>query len=278
MNDRFQELTVFVRAADTGSFSATARDLGLSQPSVSRIISELESRPDIKLLLRSTRRVVPTDAGTAYLRKARQILLDLDDADDVARGTDSVRGSLRVAMPSVLCSNILIPALPQFMRDHPQLKLHCLTSDNMQDLVSDGVDLAIRFGNLRDSAFGARKLASLERAVLCSPAYLAARGTPHTPADLAGHDTIVGPGTAGSTTWRFEREDVADAVTIVPRYQFNPAEAAIASAIAGLVFARAAVPMCREALAAGRLVAVLSSYQLEPVDLHAVYPGGARAV
>jgi DNA-binding transcriptional LysR family regulator len=274
VNDRFQELMVFVRAADTGSFSATARDLGLSQPSVSRIVSELEARLGIKLLLRSTRRIVPTEAGAAFLRKARQILYDLEDADESARGVDSLRGVLRVALPSVLCIKILIPGLPLFLKDHPQLKIEFLTSDNMQDLVADGVDLAIRFGKMSDSGFGARKLASLERMLVASPAYLAARGAPAVPADLAQHDLIVGPLVAANWPWSFERDGDTDTIKIEPRFLLNSAEAAIASACHGLGLARAATLMCRDELASGQLVAALPGYKLDPVDLHAVFPAG----
>jgi DNA-binding transcriptional LysR family regulator len=274
MNDRFQELMVFVRAADTGSFSATARDLGLSQPSVSRIVSELETRLGIKLLLRSTRRIVPTEAGVAFLRKARQILYDLEDADESARGIDSLRGVLRVALPSVLCIKILIPGLPLFLKDHPQLKIEFLTSDNMQDLVADGVDVAIRFGKMSDSGFGARKLASLERMLVASPAYLAERGAPAAPAELARHDLIVGPLVAANWPWSFERDGKTDTIKVEPRFLLNSAEAAIASACHGLGLARAATLMCRDELASGQLVQALPGYKLEPVDLHAVYPAG----
>ena len=274
MNDRFQELMVFVRAADSGSFSATARDLGLSQPSVSRIVSELEARLGVKLLLRSTRRIVPTEAGAAFLRKARQILYDLEDADESARGVDSLRGVLRVALPSVLCIKILIPGLPLFLKDHPQLKIEFLTSDNMQDLVADGVDVAIRFGKMSDSGFGARKLASLERMLVASPAYLAARGAPAVPDDLARHDLIVGPLVAANWPWNFERDGKTDTIKVEPRFLLNSAEAAIASACHGLGLARAATLMCRDELASGQLVAALPGYQLDPVDLHAVFPAG----
>lgn len=274
MNDRFQELTVFVRAADSGSFSAAARDLGLSQPSVSRIISDLEERLGIKLLLRSTRRVVPTEAGVAFLQRARQILYDLDDADESARNTDSLRGVLRVALPSILCIKVLVPGLPAFLVAHPQLKIEFLTSDNMQDLVADGVDVAIRFGKMSDSGFGARKLASLERVLVAAPAYLAARGTPAAPQDLLGHDLIVGPLISATWPWTFAHENETLSLKVEPRFLYNSAEAAIASARHGLGLARASALMCKEELESGQLVRVLPEYRLEPVDLHAVFPAG----
>lgn len=180
MSDRFQELSVFVRAADSGSFSAAARDLALSQPSVSRIVSELEARLGVRLLLRSTRRVALTEAGAAFLARARQVLHDLDEADQAARA-------------------------------HPALKFEFLASDGMHDLLAGSADIALRFGPLADSPFGARKLAMLPRVVLAAPSYLRARGAPETPRQLADHDCIVGPNAASFQQWRLT--DKAPATT-----------------------------------------------------------------
>jgi DNA-binding transcriptional LysR family regulator len=277
MNDRFQELTVFVRAASTGSFSAAARELGLSQPSVSRIISELESRLGVKLLLRSTRKVVPTDAGASFLLHAAQILSDLERADDLARSQDSLDGVLRVTAPSILCNRILIPQLPRFTASHPRLKIECMTSDNLQDLVADRVDLAIRFGQLKDSGFVARKLGSLPRVLVASPAYLAARGVPEAPQALAEHDIIIGPLSPQIWPWTFTHEGQAYHARIEPRYMFDSADAALAAARAGLGIARIATPFCEAELASGQLAVVLPGYAPDPVDAHAVYPAGRAA-
>lgn len=274
MNDRFQELTVFVRAADSGSFSAAARDLSLSQPSVSRIISELEGRLETKLFLRSTRRIVPTEAGIAFLQRARKILHDLEDADELARSTDSLQGVLRVALPAVLYLRVLLPELPAFLTAHPHLKMEFLTTDSMQDLVADGVDVAIRFGQMSDSGFGVRRLASLERILVAAPSYLRSRGTPGMPNDLYTHDLIAGPLNSSKWPWNFRQDGVTQALKVQPRFLFTSAEAATASACQGLGVARAAVIMCKEEIAAGHLVRVLPAYDLEPIDVSAVYPAG----
>ena len=274
MSDRFQELLVFVRAADTGSFSATARELGLSQPSVSRIVSELEARLGVKLLLRSTRAIVPTEAGVAFLHKAKQLLHDLEAADESARGVDSLRGVLRVALSSILCIRILIPRLPEFLKDHPQLKIEFLTSDSMHDLVVEGVDVALRFGQLADSGFGAKKLHTLERLLVASPAYLRERGTPATPDDLQDHDLIVGPVIATTWPWTFTRGGETQSVQIEPRFLLTSAEAAIACSREGLGIARISRMMSKPELAAGQLVPVLPDYAPAPMELHAVFPAG----
>src|SRR5216684_2041997 len=163
MSDRWQELTVFVRAAESESFSRAARELGLSQPSVSRIMSELEARLGVKLLLRTTRRITVTDAGALFLDRAREILAEIEDAEDAARGLDSLRGVIRLVIPVLYGTREIIPLLPKFLAAHPLLRVELAVADARQDLVAEGADVAIRMGDLDDSVFGARKLETLER-------------------------------------------------------------------------------------------------------------------
>src|SRR6266851_10363705 len=158
MSDRLQELSAFVRAAETGSFSRVARELAVSQPSISRMVARLEARLGVKLLLRTTRHVTPTDAGAAFLERARQVLGDLDDAENAARGADSLRGTLRVALSGAFGIREVIPRLPGFAAQHPKLGIELLMSDRTEDLIAEGVDMALRLGPLPDSGFGARLL------------------------------------------------------------------------------------------------------------------------
>ncbi|UGX95009.1 LysR family transcriptional regulator [Bradyrhizobium barranii subsp. barranii] len=178
MSDRLQELAVFVRAAESGSFSKAARELGLSQPSVSRIIGDLETRLGVKLLLRTTRSITVTDAGALFLTRAREVLADIEDAEDAARGVDSLRGTLRITMPIVYGTRNIIPRLPKFLKAHPFLRVELSVADERQNLVVEGTDVAIRLGSLDDSGFGARKLATVSRFLVAAPSYLAERGTP----------------------------------------------------------------------------------------------------
>src|SRR6201986_1082618 len=129
MSDRLQEFRVFVRAAESGSFSRAGRELGLSQPSVSRIIGELEARLGATLLLRSTRKITVTDAGSLFLDRAREILADVEDAEDAARGLDSLRGTIRLALPVVYGTREIIPRLPNFLSLHPLLRVEMAVSD-----------------------------------------------------------------------------------------------------------------------------------------------------
>ena len=276
MSDRLQELAVFVRAAESGSFSRAGRELGLSQPSVSRIIGELETRLGVTLLLRTTRRIAVTDAGALFLDRAREILAEIEDAEDAARGLDSLRGMIRLALPVVYGTRAIIPRLPRFLNLHPSLQVEMAIADARQDLVTEGADIAIRLGELDDSVFGARKLATLERMLVASPSYLKSRGTPKTPADLASHDCIFGPGNFGRASWSFSRNGTETAVDVRGRIHTDSGPGVLASAMAGLGIAIASPVMVGPELTAGALVQILRGYKLAPVNVHAVFPGGPR--
>ncbi len=276
MSDRLQELTVFVRAAESGSFSRAARELGLSQPSVSRIVGELEARLGVTLLLRTTRRITVTDAGALFLDRAREILADIEDAEDAARGVDSLRGTIRLALPVLYGTREIIPRLPKFLGLHPLLRVEMAVVDARQDLVAEGADVAIRLGELDDSVFGARKLQTLERMLVAAPGYLKARGTPKTPADLASHDCIFGPGNFGRDGWSFTRNGTETSVDVRGRIHTNSGPGVFASVMAGLGIAMASTVMCGAEVKAGLLVPLLRGYRLEPVEVHAVFPGGPR--
>jgi DNA-binding transcriptional LysR family regulator len=276
MSDRLQDLRVFVRAAESGSFSRAGRELGLSQPSVSRIVGELEARLGVKLLLRSTRRITVTDAGGLFLDRARDILADIEDAEDAARGLDSLRGTIRLVIPIMYGTRVIIPRLAKFLAMHPLLRVELSVADQRQDLVAEGADVAIRTGDLDDSSFGARKLATLMRMLVASPAYLAARSTPKTPADLASHDCIFGPGNFGRGSWSFRRGDSEISVDVAGRICTNSGPGMLASALAGLGIAMMSTVMAGDELASGRLVPLLRGYKVPSVDVHAVFPGGPR--
>jgi DNA-binding transcriptional LysR family regulator len=225
-------------------------------------------------LLRSTRKVVPTDAGASFLLHAAQILADLERADELAKNMDSLEGILRVASPSILCKRVLIPHLASFTTSHSRLKIEFMTSDSVQDLVSDRVDIAIRFGRLKDSGFVARKLASLPRILVAAPGYIAARGMPESVEALQEHDIIIGPVSPQIWPWTFTHREQSFHARIEPRFMFDSADGAIAAASAGLGITRVAAAFCVQELQSGSLQAVLPEFSPEPVDVHAVYPGG----
>jgi DNA-binding transcriptional LysR family regulator len=276
MSDRLQELAVFIRAADGGSFSRAARELGLSQPSVSRIVGELEARLGVTLLLRTTRRITLTHAGELFLDRAREILAGLEEAEDAARGLDSLRGLIRLALPVIYGTREVIPRLAEFLALHPQLRVEMTVSDDRQDLVAEGADVAIRLGKLEDSVFGARKLASVERLLVASPTYLKAHGEPRTPADLIAHDCIAGPRAFSSAGWTFRKGDSVISVDVSGRVYTNSGPGLFTSVMAGLGVAIVSTAMCAAEVKAGQLVPLLRDYTLDPIEIHAVFPGGPR--
>ena len=267
---------MFVRVGESGSFTRAARDMNLSQPSVSRIVGDLETRLGVKLLMRTTRRLTLTAAGTQFLDRARDILAELENAEDAARGVDSLRGTIRLALPVMFGTREIIPRLPEFLARHPLLQVEMRVSDTYQDLVAEGVDVAIRLGKLRDSSFGARQLATLPRFLVATPSYLETRGTPKTPADLASHDCIVGPGDVGRESWTFKRANTVISVDVTGRIHTASGPGLYASAMAGLGIARVSTAMCGDELRSGALKALLSNYAMEPTEVHAVFPGGPR--
>ena len=248
----------------------------MSQPSVSRMVADLEAHLGVKLLLRTTRHVTPTDAGRLFLQRARQILSDLEDAENAARGVESLHGILRVAVSGAFGTREVIPNLKQFMTQYPKLRLELLVSDRTDNLVAEGIDLALRLGRLADSGFGARLLGKAPRFAVAAPAYLAERGIPKTPSDLFNHDGIAGPGLSGKSGWAFKRAGAVTFATIEPSIHVGTADAVVACAKAGLGIGLASWWMCKAELKSGELVPVLSDYQLDAVELHAVYPGGRK--
>jgi DNA-binding transcriptional LysR family regulator len=277
MNDRLQQLALFVRTVESGSFSKAAREFGLSQPSVSRSIAALERRLGVKLLIRTTRQVSATDAGDALVGRARDALLAIDEAESAARGADRLAGLLRVALPPEYGVRRIVPLLPAFFAQHPLLKIDLMMSDRYENLIAEGADVALRIGDLPDSSFVARKLESTRRLFIASPSYLGGRGAPVSLADLAGHDVIGGPADVGDETWIGRRNGRIERQLVSFRVRSRSATGVVACAVAGLGVATASIWMCAEALASGEAVEILTDYALDPVQAYVVFPAGRRS-
>ncbi len=277
MNDRFFSLQLFTRVARTGSFSAAGRELGVSQPTASRIVASLEEQVGVALLVRTTRAVTLTEAGSDYLARAEAILSALDEADHAARGTGELRGLLRIATSTTFAVRTLLPRIAHFTDQHPALRVEFILSDEKQDLVSDAVDVALRVGSLADSSAIARKLGTVHRIVAASPQYLAKAGTPMKPADLHGHTLIVGPSARGIEGWTFNRDGKTTSVRVDGRFLLNGGEGAIAAAVAGLgIISGGLLGMLNE-LKSGLLVRLLPEWEMGSADVHIVLPAGRAA-
>lgn len=238
----------------------------------------MEARLGTILLLRTTRSLSLTEAGALYLERAKHLLAEMEEAEQATRGIDSLHGVVRLAMPVLYGSRAIIPALAPFLARHPDLRVEIVMSDARQNLITDGVDVAIRLGigPLDDSSFGARRLALVERLVVAAPAYLSARDAPVTPADLARHDCIVQQGLFGRESWRFDRNQTVTSVNVVAKLWINSAPGVLAAAVAGLGIALATRVMAGEELRSGQFVHLLKPYRLAPAEVHAAFPAGPR--
>ncbi len=274
MNDRFQQLQIFVRTVETGSFSKVAREFGLTQPSVSRIIAALEERLGVKLFTRTTRQLSLTAAGEALLPGAREALSGVEGAESAARGANTLVGLLRLAMPATYGTRQIVPVLPGFLEQHPDLRIDLLMSDRFENLIAEGADIALRLGNLPDSSFVTRKLAAVRRLFVAAPSYLARRGTPKSLGDLGQHHLIGSPSDGDDLKWTARRADVLEIQPVSPRIRTPSAAGAVACAVAGLGIAIVSTWMSDQELSSGALVEILPGYQLDPAIAHIVFPAG----
>lgn len=273
MNTDLDTLRLFVRVARRNSFSAAARDLSLPQSSVSRQIARLEQDLGTALFSRSTRSVVLTEAGRKFLERIDPILDAIDEAEHEARGDGELRGILRVGLSSSMAIREILPRLPEFLALHPALRIELAIDDEHQDIIADGMDLAIRFGALADSSVIARKLKSWPLVLAASPAYLQRFGYPSTPADLAHHHFVMGPNWRHGIL-RFTQNGNVASMRIEPRLTVSLNEAATSAALAGLGIVNMSLAGCRGDLAEGRLIRLLEDWSMDAVDLHAVFSSG----
>ena len=276
MNDRLNQLALFVRTVDSGSFSKAAREFGLSQPSVSRAVASLEARLGVTLLRRTTRRISATDVGLALAETARSALAAIDDAENAARGNDRLTGVLRVSLPTAFGARMIVPLLPGFLALQPKLRVELMMSDRFDNLVVEGADMALRLGDQPDSAFLTRKLTTAARVVIASPSYLERKGVPKEIDELVHHDCLGGPGDAARTNWTFTRAGKREIVSTNARVGTASGTGLVACAIAGLGIAVASEWMCAEELRDGRVTRILDDYGLEPITAFVVYGSGQR--
>jgi DNA-binding transcriptional LysR family regulator len=274
--DRYQAMATFLRVVDTGSFSAAARQLNVGQPAVSKTIAQLENILQVSLLTRSTHGLSPTEAGQRYYERARVAMQEADEAELAARGAGfGLRGQLRVSAATTFARLHIVPHLPRFLAEHPDLDIDVILDDRMIDLVAEGVDLSLRMGALSDSSAVARKLATGGRSVLATPGYLSRVGEPRTPSDLAEHQTVVY--SQQSNVWSFTRDGTEVSVAVHGRVRLSAAEGLRAAVLADMGLTIASDWMFTEEIANGSVRRILTNWQMRPIDLWAVFPTGRMA-
>jgi DNA-binding transcriptional LysR family regulator len=274
--DRLQAMIAFVRVVETGSFSGAARQLGVGQPAVSKTIAQLEERLQVRLLVRSTHALAPTDAGLRFYERARHAVQEVDEAELEARGAGAgLSGRLRVSAATTFARLMIVPRLPEFLTRHPSLDIDVILDDRVIDFVSEGIDIALRLGTLADSTAIARKIATGGRSVVATRAYLARAGMPKEPADLAHHHAVVY--SQLGDTWTFRQGDTEVSVAVRGRLRVSAAEGTRAAVLADMGLAVVSDWMFAPELASGAVRRVLPDWTLPPIDLWAVFPTGRLA-
>ena len=237
-------------------------------------LPELETEVGAKLLVRTTRAVALSEAGADYLARIEPLVSALEEADHAARGTGELRGSLRIALSSSFGVREVIPRLPKFLERHPALRIDLGINDQRQDLVVEGVDVALRLGSLPDSSAVARKLAEAPRVLAASPAYLERRGRPRNPEDFASHAMIIGP---GPNAWTFTKNGQRISVRVEGQLTTAANEGAVAGAVAGLGITLTSFWGCRAEIERGDLIQIMEDWAMDPVEVHALFPPGRAA-
>jgi DNA-binding transcriptional LysR family regulator len=274
VSNRSGEMEVFVRVVELGGFSAAAREFGLTPSGASKLVSRLEARLKTRLVNRSTRRLQLTPEGEAYYDRAVRILSDMAEAEREASVGASPHGHLRVNSNVPFGRLYLGPLAPRFLAQYPEVTLDLILSDTVVDLLEERADVAIRVGPLRDSSLVARKLGSSRIVVVASPDYLAQRGTPASPAELADHLGIGWTFRRSMGGWPFRHDARSETISPPLAARAGDGETARALAVGGVGLARLGLFHVGEDIAAGRLVPVLEDFNPgDCEDTHAIYLG-----
>ena len=272
--DRLTAMETFVHVVETGSFSAAAKRLGIGQPAVSKSIAQLEARLAVRLVLRSTRGLTPTEAGLAFFEKAKSAIFEADEADEAARGAGAgLTGNLRVSAGVTFSRMRIIPNLGPFLDQHPGLNIDVLLDDRILNLVEDGIDVALRIGNLSDSGLTARRLGQSPSRVFGTPAYFERFGEPQSPADILNHQAVI-YSLGESPLWPFKQGPHEQAIAARGRLRVTSSEGLRAGVLAHHGLAMTSEWMFGPELARGEVKAVLTDWELPPKDLCAVLPTG----
>lgn len=266
-------MRVFRRVAETGNFSEVARELALSQPSVSKHVAALEKHLNVKLLNRSTRQLNLTDVGKQYYDRCVHILDELLETESTLRNQQSLpTGTLRINTPVTFGELNIAPHLWQFLAEYPELKIDLIMDDHYVDLVKEGVDMAIRVGPLTDSSFIARKIGDSPRVTVASPDYLAAHGEPATLQDLKAHKCIVYTLLTTRNEWHFTGPHGKETIRVNGRFSVNNPGTIRQAVLASQGIAVTPLWLMGDCIETGQVKVILDEYVPTPLEIHAVYP------
>ena len=270
--DRFESMSIVLAVAEAGSLSGAARRQNMPLPTVSRKVTELEAHLRTKLFNRSTRALVPTDAGLSYIAAAKRILADVAEAERTASGEYATpRGDLNISTLVALGRLCLQPILADFLAEFPEVNVQLNLQDRTINLLDEQMDVALRVGVLADSNLMAVRVGEIYRVACASPAYLKARGTPKSPDDLSMHDCISYPAMQSPNTWRFKREQIDYEVPVRSRFVATNLESACDAARAGIGVTVAFSYLVAGSIKSGELIPFLQDFQPPPQPVSFVY-------
>ena len=272
--DRIQGMRLFVRVVDLGSFSKAAADLGIGQPSATKLVAQLEAMLGSRLLHRSTRGVTPTEIGLLYYQKCKLIAHHVDDAESVAALLQSqVRGAMRIGTSVAFGRRVLVPLVLRFMEANPKLQIDLSFEDRYVDLVEQGIDVAIRMGRLADSSLGSRFLGINPWVVVAAPGYLSKHGMPRSPAALTRHDALIYSTVQGDARWLFTGPDSrTESIDVHGPLRSNNLSALLAAARGSLGIAALPWYVAHASVRSGAVRPILEEWVLPSQEVHAVYP------
>lgn len=271
-------MTVFVTVVDSGGFASAARKLSLSPPVVTRAVAELEERLGLRLLTRTTRVVRVTEAGARFAEDCRRILADIEAAEDAASGTHAAaRGTLVLTAPVLFGHLYVMPVLVDYLTRCPDVDAQCLFVDRIVNLDEEGVDVAVRIGELPDSSLQAIKVGSVRQVLVASPTYLREHGSPEHPRDLAGHTLVARGGAPMEVDWLFEENGKPLHQRLRARIRTSSNDSAIAAAVAGFGITRMLSYQVADAVRLGQLQTVLEPFETSALPIHVVHREGRRA-
>ncbi|WP_353230889.1 LysR family transcriptional regulator [Novosphingobium sp.] len=279
--DRFDAMKTLIAAVDGGSLSAASRKLGMPLATVSRKVSELEAHLHAQLVVRTSRKLLLTEAGEGYVLACRRILEDIDDAERTAAGEYRVpRGHLTITAPVMFGKLHVEPVVLAFLKAYPEIQVRMVLNDHVITIADHQIDAAIRIGPLPDSSMRALQLGAIRWVVCGSPDYLGEHGVPQTPHDLAQHDCVMFEGLHSTdmwsnAAWSFGADAAALSIPIAPRLRVNTAEAARAAAVAGTGLVRLLSYQVADAVAAGALRLILTAWEPPAIPVQLVHPGQA---
>lgn len=272
--DRLEAMSVLLTVVEQGTLSAAARALGMPLTTVSRKLADLEAQLGVRLLLRSNRKVTLTDVGIPYVAACKRILREVAEVEAAAAGAfRSVRGELNITAPVVFGRLHVLPVVTEFLRAYPEVDVRLSLADRLLHLQDDHVDLAVRIGAMPDSSLKALQVGTVRRVVCASPTYLAERGIPSSPDDLAQHDCINFTALGTTDIWTFQSHHGGMSISIRSRLSVNTAEAAIDAAMAGLGVTRVLSYQIAAGRERGLLRAVLETFEPPAVPVSLVYDG-----